>query len=158
MSSKVTLWQGLQNNRICYADDKHDLIYPNLVTSQTLDLVLTSSENYITLKLVSFVEVRQLFERSVFWKHRLMSEWEKIQPTLAQLKEKYSALAASSDAADQNGANAESAALHEMRAHLDNLKICRRCQGLGLITEVYNFVKKDVNCPECDGEGLKEKQ
>ena len=37
---------------------------------------------------------------------------------------------------------------------LDNIIICKRCHGLGLIKEHYNHQVKDVNCNECDGDGV----
>ena len=36
---------------------------------------------------------------------------------------------------------------------LNNLIICKRCHGLGLIKEHYNHQVKDVNCNECGGDG-----
>lgn len=37
---------------------------------------------------------------------------------------------------------------------LDNLVVCKRCNGLGIIKEHYNHQVKDVNCDECNGDGL----
>jgi DnaJ-class molecular chaperone len=37
---------------------------------------------------------------------------------------------------------------------LDKMRICKGCSGLGLRKEHYNFQVKEVNCSECDGEGL----
>jgi DnaJ-class molecular chaperone len=40
------------------------------------------------------------------------------------------------------------------RGHLDNLNICDRCDGTGYMKEPYNHQIKEVNCVQCDGEGL----
>jgi len=37
---------------------------------------------------------------------------------------------------------------------LDRFRICKECRGYGLVKETYNFQVKDVNCEECDGEGI----
>jgi hypothetical protein len=37
---------------------------------------------------------------------------------------------------------------------LDKYSICKMCNGLGVITEVYNYYRIDKTCPECDGESL----
>ena len=38
---------------------------------------------------------------------------------------------------------------------LDDIIICKSCHGLGFVKEHYNHQVKDVNCHECDGEGIK---
>eukprot|EP00804_Cyclotella_cryptica_P005655 CCRYP_000026-RD/>CCRYP_000026-RD protein AED:0.42 eAED:1.00 QI:0/0/0/1/0/0/2/0/151 len=37
---------------------------------------------------------------------------------------------------------------------LDNMLICKRCNGYGLIKEHYNYQVKEINCTECDGDGV----
>lgn len=37
---------------------------------------------------------------------------------------------------------------------LDDLVVCKRCNGMGIIKEHYNHQVKDVNCNECGGDGL----
>lgn len=41
---------------------------------------------------------------------------------------------------------------------LDNLLICSRCHGTGLIDHTYNFQVRQLNCEHCDGEGLIQKR
>ena len=40
-------------------------------------------------------------------------------------------------------------------SNLDDIIICKSCHGLGFVKEHYNHQVKDVNCHECDGEGIK---
>jgi hypothetical protein len=37
---------------------------------------------------------------------------------------------------------------------LDNMLICKRCHGYGLIKEYYNHQVKEINCNECNGEAV----
>lgn len=37
---------------------------------------------------------------------------------------------------------------------LDRMRICPRCHGYGLVKEHYNHQVKEVNCGECQGEGI----
>lgn len=37
---------------------------------------------------------------------------------------------------------------------LDDLSICNRCNGLGLMKETYNNQVRDVNCIHCEAEGI----
>jgi len=41
---------------------------------------------------------------------------------------------------------------------LDNLNICSRCDGLGLVQISYNFQTRDANCDHCNGDGVISKQ
>eukprot|EP00578_Thalassiosira_sp_NH16_P027120 CAMPEP_0181082744 /NCGR_PEP_ID=MMETSP1071-20121207/3785_1 /TAXON_ID=35127 /ORGANISM="Thalassiosira sp., Strain NH16" /LENGTH=111 /DNA_ID=CAMNT_0023164351 /DNA_START=46 /DNA_END=379 /DNA_ORIENTATION=+ len=34
------------------------------------------------------------------------------------------------------------------------IRICKQCHGYGLVKETYNFQVKEVNCGECEGEGI----
>ncbi len=38
---------------------------------------------------------------------------------------------------------------------LDNMYICQLCGGSGIRSIVYNHVVNDVNCEECNGDGIK---
>ena len=42
----------------------------------------------------------------------------------------------------------------EANKRLDRLVICGRCQGQGIHKSFYNYQVKDINCDECEGEGL----
>ena len=37
---------------------------------------------------------------------------------------------------------------------LDNMLICKRCHGYGLIKEYYNHQVKEITCNECVGDGV----
>ena len=39
-------------------------------------------------------------------------------------------------------------------SNLDDMFICKSCHGIGFVKEHYNHQVKDVNCHECDGEGI----
>ena len=39
---------------------------------------------------------------------------------------------------------------------LNRLRICKGCHGYGLVKERYNHQVKEVNCGECEGEGIVE--
>lgn len=41
---------------------------------------------------------------------------------------------------------------------LDRMRICKRCHGYGLMKEYYNHQVKEVNCIECDGDGVIESE
>lgn len=36
---------------------------------------------------------------------------------------------------------------------LDRIRICKQCNGYGLVKERYNHQVKEINCDECNGEG-----
>ena len=38
---------------------------------------------------------------------------------------------------------------------LDKIKLCNKCQGLGIVKQTYNFMVLEENCDECDGEGTR---
>ena len=37
---------------------------------------------------------------------------------------------------------------------LNDYYVCKTCQGMGLVKEVYNHMVMERNCPECDGESI----
>lgn len=39
---------------------------------------------------------------------------------------------------------------------LDRLQICKQCNGYGLVKEMYHHQIKEVNCGNCEGEGIVE--
>lgn len=41
----------------------------------------------------------------------------------------------------------------ETKQRLDQIVICSRCSGQGIVKVHYNFQVKDVNCDECEAEG-----
>jgi DnaJ-class molecular chaperone len=66
------------------------------------------------------------------------------------LRDKYKNMSTEQTASLQEHANRErnKAAM----AKLDNYSVCKRCNGQGTITEVYNHFNMEKNCPECDGD------
>lgn len=42
----------------------------------------------------------------------------------------------------------------ETKKRLDNLIICSRCGGQGIVKQNYNFQIRESNCVECEGEGI----
>ncbi len=42
----------------------------------------------------------------------------------------------------------------EAHERLDKFKICKTCNGLGYIKEIYNHQVREKNCDDCDGESL----
>ena len=66
------------------------------------------------------------------------------------------------DAPTQNGASeaVQADATQENKTTntnpLDRLQICRQCNGYGLVKEMYHHQIKEVNCGNCEGEGIVE--
>mgnify|MGYP003386361631 FL=1 len=52
----------------------------------------------------------------------------------------------------------EQAAAIKAMQRLDDYKICTRCQGQGIIKELYNHFWQERDCPACDGEAVIERQ
>ena len=46
----------------------------------------------------------------------------------------------------------------EAHERLDKFQICKKCNGVGYIKEIYNHQVREKNCDECDGESLVMKQ
>jgi DnaJ-class molecular chaperone len=42
----------------------------------------------------------------------------------------------------------------EAMRKLDGYKICKNCNGQGLVKEIYNHFVTEKNCSECDGDGI----
>ena len=40
------------------------------------------------------------------------------------------------------------------KKRLDNIIVCARCSGQGLVRQTYNFQIRESNCEECEGEGI----
>ena len=37
---------------------------------------------------------------------------------------------------------------------LDSMIICSKCNGVGICKEIYNHQSRDINCTQCDSEGI----
>lgn len=70
------------------------------------------------------------------------------------LREKYSKYSARHLATASNAGDRSDDAVSKA-ASLDKYAICKTCNGLGIVKEIYNHYSIDKNCPECDGESLK---
>ena len=82
---------------------------------------------------------------------------------LIGLREKYAAIGAQSvdektgmvsSGSNPVVSNEQERLVLEAHRRLDQMKICKTCQGLGTVKETYNFQVREKNCPDCDGDSL----
>lgn len=65
-----------------------------------------------------------------------------------KLKSKYSSLKQPEESTD------ETVVPLVNTSALDDIYICKTCTGLGIMTYVYNFQKREKNCTECSGDAV----
>ena len=85
---------------------------------------------------------------------------EALYEKYARVSTKRNSAAASSSSAEDatENCNETAGSSNNDTDKLDRLRVCKKCQGYGLVKETYNHQVKDVNCEECEGEGLIEMQ
>jgi hypothetical protein len=66
--------------------------------------------------------------------------------------------ASSSSTSQQQQLEAPSTAAAAAAARAARLRICKECNGLGIVKVIYNHVVRDKTCPTCEGDGVFEPQ
>jgi len=55
---------------------------------------------------------------------------------------------------EKNDTASESNPDNKANSALDDLVMCNRCNGLGLMKQTYNNQIRDINCTNCEAEGI----
>ena len=81
-----------------------------------------------------------------------------LDPEAIKLYEKYKALKMNSESTKGTPNDACANIQKTDSTKLDSMIICSNCKGMGICQEIYNHQSRDVNCPQCDSEGILWKQ
>jgi hypothetical protein len=138
---------------------------PGSAAAVSLAALATAEEERLRAKWAPFAVARDLTDAAVEAPELLQQSTEaeraarRLEASTAPNHEEAArsmleAAAPSSSSGSSSSIFAPSADQRAAAVRLSRIQICRKCNGLGIVKEVYNHYVRDKTCSQCDGEGI----